>query len=89
MSSRKVAWLSIGVAVIMCLCSFSLANALETKYNNRVPYRVLFQTEQPSEIMVQKSSGSEVVQAVVPVNQEEENVEQQGLEKEVNKLKGD
>jgi flavoprotein len=45
-----------------------------------VPYRALFGVK-PSTIMVQQSDKGKVVQAVVPVNQEEEQVEPQTIKK--------
>lgn len=75
---RKLAYLVIVISMMICLGSFGLANAFESKYYNKVPYRALFQTE-ASKIMVQKSSEGKVVQAVVPVNQKEEQVEPQTI----------
>jgi len=78
MSTRKLAYLVIVVSMIICLGSFGLANAFQSQYNNKVPYRALFGVK-PSTIMVQQSDKGKVVQAVVPVNQEEEQVEPQTI----------
>ena len=82
MSARKLAYLAVGVSIAVCLCSVGLANAFETKYYNKVPYSALFQTNS-KQIKVQKTGeGGQVVQAVIPVEQEEEKVEQQELKGE-------
>jgi hypothetical protein len=80
MSKRKIAWLVVVVSVIVCLGSFGLANAFQSHYSNKVPYGALFGVKS-STIMVQQSDKGKVVQAVVPVNQEEEQVEPQTIKK--------
>ena len=52
-------------------------------YNNQIPYKEFFDvSEQPELKKVQKySKTGKVVQAVVPVNEKEEQVGQKGLEK--------
>ena len=94
--TRKCLWLVVLISIGICIVSFGFGNAwgLDTKYsnkagyNNKIPYRATFNDVRPEQIKVQKTGNGKVVQAVIPVNQEEETVEQQGL-KEVNKLKGD
>lgn len=84
---RKILWLIVFAMIGICMVSFSFGNAyaLETKYDNKsgyenkVQYRSLFYEAKPDKIMVQKSGNGNVVQAVVPVNEKEETVEQQGL----------
>lgn len=65
------------------------ANALETYYknnqgyNNNIPYSAFFNghSPKPAKIKIQKITKSgKAIQAVVPVNQAEEKVEQKGLE---------
>lgn len=53
------------------------AMGLETLYNNKVSYFSLFVNPVPEKIKVQASGNGNVVQAVIPINQEEEKVEQQ------------
>lgn len=54
------------------------AMGLETFYNNKVPYSSFFMKSNSEKIKVQASGNGNVVQAVIPINQEEEKVEQQG-----------
>jgi hypothetical protein len=70
MSIRKLAYLIIGISVMICLCSFGISNAFETKYYNKVPYHALFQ-QHVKQVKVQKSENGKVVQAVVPVDKED------------------
>ncbi len=51
----------------------------KTGYNNKIPYSAFFNghSPKPAKIKVQKGK----IQAIVPVNQKEEKVEQKGLEK--------
>jgi hypothetical protein len=69
--------------------SLGSSNALETYYNNhsgynnKIPYSAFFNghSAKPNKIKVQKVTKSgKAIQAVVPVNQAEEKVEQKGLE---------
>jgi hypothetical protein len=63
--------------------SLGTSNALETYYNNKIPYSAFFNghSAKPNKIKVQKVTKSgKAIQAVVPVNQAEEKVEQKGLE---------
>lgn len=67
---------------------FGSANALNTYYdnsqiyNNKIPYSAFFNghSPKPEKIKVQKSVNGKVVQAIVPVNEKEQDVEQKGLE---------
>lgn len=71
------------------LCLGSHANALDTKYNNKqvyqnkIPYRMLFKQDlKPGPIKVQKMTRSgKSIQAILPLNSKDENIEQKGLEK--------
>lgn len=52
-------------------------------YNNKIPYEAFFKEYKPNPevIKVQKTTKiGTVIQAEVPINQSEENVEQKGLE---------
>ena len=57
----------------------------QTGYNNKIPYSAFFNghSPQPEKIAVQKGR----VQAVVPVNTKEVQVEQEGLEDEAKGIK--
>jgi hypothetical protein len=67
---------------------FGSAHALNTYYdnsqvyNNQIPYSAFFNghSPKPEKIKVQVSSDRGVVQAIVPVNEKEQEVEQKGLE---------
>ena len=76
--SRRFAWFMVAFSVMICIMSFGLADAFESKYYNKVPYANLFQSS-PKQIKVQSNEGSKVVQAVIPVDQEEEQVEPQTI----------
>lgn len=60
---------------------YALETYYENKqgYNNKIPYKEFFNghSPKPEKIKVQKGK----IQAVVPINQKEEKVEQKGLEK--------
>ena len=51
----------------------------KTGYNNKIPYKAFFNghSPKPEKINIQKGK----VQAVVPLHEKEENVEQKGLKK--------
>ena len=77
------------IAIIVCflvswlnVSAWSLDTYYEnrTGYNNKIPYAAFFNghSPQPAKIAVQKGN----VQAVVPVNEKEVKVEQQGLDSE-------
>jgi H+/gluconate symporter-like permease len=80
---RRFAWIAVILSVMICVASFGIADAFESKYYNKVPYKNLFQPN-PKQMKVQRSEGGQVVQAVIPVEQEEEQVEPQTI-----KPKGD
>jgi uncharacterized membrane protein YdfJ with MMPL/SSD domain len=75
---RRFTWIAVILSVMICVASFGIADAFESKYYNKVPYKNLFQPDS-KQIKVQKTDGSQVVQAVIPVGQEEEQVEPQTI----------
>lgn len=77
MCARKLAYLAVGVSIMVCLVSVGLANALETKYYNKVPYRALFQT-QTQHVNVQKTDNGKIVQAVIPVEKTDKTQKEKG-----------
>ena len=51
-------------------------------YNNKIPYSAFFNghSPEPDKIKIQQSTKNGVTQAIVPVNEKEQEVEQKGLE---------
>ena len=86
---RKLSFIVIGVSIIVCLISINLAHSMNTYYsnkqvyNNKIPYSYYFGAgkAKPEKIKVQTTGKGDVVQAVIPVNEEEQKVEQQSIKK--------